>query len=111
MAEKPIDAEDRLIVGFGYKPQFKRVLGLFGDFSLGYSYMSPLAGFYALFAYALTTAGPAYFWTILVILFGQILLALVFDAAASQYPIAGGVYPFARHLVCPRSGFWPAFID
>jgi amino acid transporter len=110
MAEKPMDAEDRLIVGFGYKPQFKRVLGLFGDFSLGYSYMSPLAGFYALFAYALTTAGPAYFWTIPVILFGQILVALVFAEAASQYPIAGGVYQWARHLVGPRWGFLTAFM-
>ena len=93
-----MDAEDRLIVGFGYKPQFKRVLGLFGDFSLGYSYMSPLAGFYALFAYALTTAGPAYFWTIPVILFGQILVALVLAEAASQYPIAGGVATAHIHV-------------
>jgi amino acid transporter len=110
MAEKPMDAEDKLIAGFGYKPQFKRVLGLFADFSLGYSYMSPLAGFYALFAYALTTAGPGYFWTIPVILFGQILVALVFAEAASQYPIAGGVYQWARHLVGPRWGFLTAFM-
>jgi amino acid transporter len=115
MAERPIgdksmDAEDRLIAGFGYKPQFKRVLGLFADFSLGYSYMSPLAGFYALFAYALTTAGPGYFWTMPVILFGQILVAFVFAEAASQFPIAGGVYQWARHLVGARWGFLTAFM-
>lgn len=109
MADK-MDSEDRLIAGFGYKPQFKRVLGLFADFSLGYSYMSPLAGFYALFAYALTTAGPAYFWTIPVILFGQILVAMVFAEAASQYPIAGGVYQWARRMVGPRWGFLTAFM-
>ncbi|MEI8180905.1 hypothetical protein, partial [Aestuariivirga sp.] len=63
MVEKRLDEEDQIIASFGYKPQFKRVLGLFADFSLGYSYMSPMAGFYALFAFALTTAGPAYFWT------------------------------------------------
>jgi len=110
MANEPMDFEDKLIAGFGYKPQFKRVLSLFADFSLGYSYMSPMAGFYALFAYALTTAGPAYFWTIPVILGGQILVAFVFAEAASQYPIAGGVYQWARHLVGPRWGFLTAFM-
>ena len=93
MSDQQIDTEeDKVIASFGYTLQFKRVLGLFADFSLGYSYMSPLAGFYALFAYALTTAGPAYFWTVPVILFGQILVAMVFAEASSQYPIAGGVY-------------------
>lgn len=110
MANEPMDFEDKLIAGFGYKPQFKRVLSLFADFSLGYSYMSPMAGFYALFAYALTTAGPGYFWTIPVILAGQILVAFVFAEAASQYPIAGGVYQWARHLVGPRWGFLTAFM-
>ena len=56
------------------------------------------------------TAGPAYFWTIPVILFGQILVALVFAEAVSQYPIAGGVYQWARHLVGPRWGFLTAFM-
>ncbi|QEX18786.1 amino acid permease [Hypericibacter terrae] len=110
MTERPLDAEDRVIAGFGYKPQFKRVLGLFADFSLGYSYMSPLAGFYALFAFALTVAGPAYFWTMPVILFGQVLVAMVFAEASSQYPIAGGVYQWARRLVGPRWGFLTAFM-
>lgn len=105
-----MDEEDNIIASFGYKPQFKRVLGLFADFSLGYSYMSPMAGFYALFAFALATAGPAYFWTIPVILFGQILVALVFAEAVSQYPIAGGVYQWARHLVGARWGFLTAFM-
>jgi hypothetical protein len=40
MSKLPMDAEDRIILEFGYKPQFKRVLGLFADFSLGYSYIS-----------------------------------------------------------------------
>jgi amino acid transporter len=110
MSEQQLDHEDKIIASFGYKPQFKRVLGLFADFALGYSYMSPLAGFYALFAFALTVAGPAYFWTLPVILFGQVLVALIFAEASSQYPIAGGVYQWARHLVGPRWGFLTAFM-
>lgn len=100
-----IDQDDARLRELGYKPQFKRVLGLFGDFSLGYSYMSPIAGFYALFGYALVTAGPSFIWTMLAVLIGHTLVALVFAEAASQYPIAGGVYQWARRLAGLRYGF------
>ena len=102
--------EDDLLRRFGYKPQFQRVLGLFGDFSLGYSYMSPLAGFSALFAYALTTGGPRYFWTMPIVLFGQLMVSLVFAEASSQYPIAGGVYQWARRVGGPYWGFLTAWL-
>jgi amino acid transporter len=97
--------DDARLRELGYQPQFKRLLGLFGDFSLGYSYMSPIAGFYALFGYALVTAGPSFFWTMPIVLIGHSLVALVFAEAASQYPIAGGVYQWARRLAGLRFGF------
>jgi amino acid transporter len=102
--------DDSVLAKFGYKPQLDRVLGLFGDFSLGYSYMSPVAGFYALFAFALTTAGPSFFWTMPVVLLGQMLTALVFAEASSQFPIAGGVYQWARRLGGSRWGFLTAWV-
>lgn len=97
--------DDKQLLQLGYAPQFKRVLGLFGDFSLGYSYMSPMAGFYALFGFALVTAGPSFFWVMPVVLIGHTLVALVFAEAASQYPLAGGVYQWARRLAGPKFGF------
>lgn len=104
MANQP-NTDDTRLQQLGYRPQFKRVLGLFADFSLGYSYMSPLAGFYALFGFALVTAGPSFFWTMPVVLIGHTLVALVFAEAASQYPLAGGVYQWARRLGGVRYGF------
>jgi len=105
-----IDAEDARLQSFGYRPQFKRVLGLFADFSLGYSYMSPMAGLFGLFATAIVTGGPPFFWTMLVVLAGQTLVCLVFAEAASEYPIAGGVYQWARQLGGARWGFLTAWI-
>ncbi len=105
MTKTNANHEDARLRELGYQPQFKRALGLFGDFSLGYSYMSPIAGFYALFAYALTTAGPSFFWTMPIVLVGHTLVALVFAEASSQYPIAGGVYQWARRLAGPKFGF------
>jgi amino acid transporter len=97
--------DDKRLQSLGYRPQFKRALGLFADFSLGYSYMSPIAGFYALFGYALVTAGPSFFWTMPLVLIGHTLVALVFAEASSQYPIAGGVYQWARQLGGAHWGF------
>ena len=108
-----LQSDDSNLEQFGYKPEFHRVLGFFADFSVGYSYMSPLAGFYALFAYALTTAGPAFFWTMPLVLLGHTINALIFAEISSQYPIAGGVYQWARRLVGDRWGFltgWMYFI-
>ena len=107
---KALSGDDKQLARFGYEPQFQRVLGLFGDFALGYSYMSPVAGFYALFAFAMTTAGPAFFWTMPIALFGQLLSALILAEAASQYPIAGGVYQWARRLGGAYWGFLTAWL-
>jgi len=105
-----LDAEDAKLSNLGYKPQFERVLGLFGDFSLGYSYMSPMAGLFALFAVAISTGGPAFFWTMPVVLLGQFLVCLVFAEVASAYPIAGGVYQWARRVGGARWGFMTAWV-
>ena len=103
-------SEDARLRALGYNPEFKRVLGLFADFSLGYSYMSPMAGMFALFGTALVTVGPPFFWTMIAVLLGQLLVCLVFAEAASAYPIAGGIYQWARRLGGQRWGFLTAWI-
>ncbi len=103
-------AESSRLRALGYTPQFPRLLSLFADFSLGYSYMSPMAGIVTLFAVAITAAGPAFFWTLPVVLLGQTLVCLVFAEAASAYPIAGGVYQWARQIGGLRWGFLTSWI-
>ena len=65
---------------------------------LGFTYLSPVVGIYSLFALALAAGGPPMFWWIAICGIGQFLVALVFSEVVSQYPIAGGVYPWARRL-------------
>lgn len=103
-------SEDAMLLALGYRPQYKRVLGLFADFSLGYSYMSPMAGLFGLFATALVAAGPPFFWTMIVVLAGQGLVCLVFAEAASEYPVAGGVYQWSRRIGGIKWGFLTAWI-
>lgn len=77
---------------------FERSIGLVSNFSLGFTYLSPLTAVYSLFALAITLAGPPSIWWILIAAGGQLLVAVVFGETASQYPITGGLYPWARRL-------------
>ncbi|MFC4001851.1 APC family permease [Prauserella oleivorans] len=82
----------------GYRSEFRRDMSLWANFSLGFTYLSPVVGIYTLFGFALATAGPPMVWTLLIVGVGQLLVALVFGEVVSQYPLAGGVYPWARRL-------------
>lgn len=78
--------------------KFNRSIGLMSNFSLGFTYLSPLTAVYSLFALSITLAGPPAIWWILVAAVGQMMVAMVFGEVASQYPITGGLYPWARLL-------------
>ena len=82
----------------GYKSEFKRDMSPWANFSLGFTYLSPVVGIYTLFAFALATGGPPMIWSLLIVGVGQLLVALVFSEIVAQYPVAGGVYPWARRL-------------
>ncbi|WP_324789312.1 APC family permease [Streptomyces sp. H51] len=82
----------------GYKSEFKRDMSPWANFSLGFTYLSPVVGVYTLFAYALAQGGPPMIWSFLVVGVGQLMVALVFSEVVAQFPVAGGVYPWARRL-------------
>lgn len=83
----------------GYSGQdFHRSMSLWSNIALGFTYLSPLVGVYSLFAYSLTIGGPPSIWWLVIVGCGQFLVALVFGEVVSQYPIAGGIYPWTRRL-------------
>jgi amino acid transporter len=73
-------------------------MGLWANMALGFTYLSPLVGVYSLFAYSLSIGGPPAIWWIVIVGAGQLLVALVFGEVVSQYPLAGGIYPWTRRL-------------
>jgi amino acid transporter len=83
---------------------------MWSNFALGFTYLSPLVGVYSLFAVALTTGGPPSIWWIVIVACGQFLVSLVFGEVVSQYPIHGGVYPWARRLWGRRYAWMAAWV-
>ncbi|MFG2891149.1 APC family permease [Streptomyces sp. NPDC048248] len=78
--------------------EFRKDMGPWANFALGFTYLSPVVSTYTLFATALATGGPPMIWAFVLAGAGQFLVALVFGEIVAQYPIAGGVYPWARRL-------------
>lgn len=90
--------DDAHLASLGYTSDFKREMNLWGNFSLGFTYLSPVVGVYSLFAFALAAGGPPMIWAVVIAGVGQLLVALVFGEVVAQYPVSGGVYPWARRL-------------
>ena len=91
-------ADDAQLAALGYTGQFHRSMGLWANMALGFTYLSPLVGVYSLFAYSLSIGGPPSIWWIVIVGVGQFLVSLVFGEVVSQYPLAGGIYPWTRRL-------------
>src|SRR5260370_29676219 len=104
MTAKPTTAErdTAQLEALGYDSKFDRSMSLWANFALGFTYLSPVVGVYTVFAFAIATGGPPMFWSYLFVGLGQLLVALVFGEIVSQFPIAGGLYPWARRLVGKR---------
>jgi amino acid transporter len=90
------------LAALGYKQQLNRAVGLWQNFTVGFTYLSPIAGVYPLFAFGLATAGASFFWSIPLVLIGQMFVMLTFSEVSSQFPLTGGIYQWAKRLVGPR---------
>ncbi len=86
----------------GYEGQFDRSMGLWKNFSLGFTYLSPVVGVYSVFLIGFLAGGPPMIWSIVVAGVGQLLVSLVFAEVVAQFPVAGGIYPWARRLIGRR---------
>jgi amino acid transporter len=105
-----IESDDEQLRALGYRPRFERSMNLWENFALGFTYLSPVVGVYSLFASSLATGGPPFFWSYLIVGIGQMMVCLVFCEIVSQYPITGGILPWARRLVGERWGWMAGWI-
>lgn len=111
MDHQPSHADDDAqLRALGYTSQFERTMTFWENFSLGFTYLSPVVGVYSVFALALGAGGPPMFWNYILVGLGQLLVSLVFGEVVSQYPIAGGLYPWAMRLVGRRWAWMAGWI-
>lgn len=96
------DEDAEQLAALGYTTHFTRRMNMWENFSLGFTYLSPVVGIYSTFAFSFMVGGPTLIWAVVIAGIGQLLVSLVFGEVVAQYPVAGGVYPWARRLVGKR---------
>src|SRR5947199_3377934 len=101
-----VTGDDARLADLGYRPQLSRVLGLFANFAVAFTYLSPMVGIYSLFVLGVGTGGPAYVWLTWIPVAGMLLVALVFGELASHYPVAGALYQYSKFSVGPGYGWF-----
>jgi amino acid transporter len=104
------DVDGDQLRALGYTAKFDRTMSFWQNFSLGFTYLSPVCGVYSMFAYGLAIGGPPMVWAYLIAGVGQMLVALIFGEVVSQFPITGGLYPWARRLVGKRWAWMAGWI-
>src|SRR3954464_10824343 len=98
-------ADERQLEQFGYKQELPRVLRLRTNWAIGFAFISPIVGLYTVVALGASTAGPAWVWSVPIVIVGQLLVALVYAQLATRWPIAGGIYQWSRRLIGPAYGW------
>src|SRR5947209_520827 len=101
-----VSRDDARLAALGYQPQLNRVLGLFSNFAVAFTYLSPMVGIYSLFVLGVGTGGPAYLWLTIIPVIGMLFVALVFGELASHYPVAGALYQYSKFSVGAGYGWF-----
>ena len=91
-------ADSDELAGFGYRQELDRSLSTFSSFAAGFSYISILTGVFELFGFGFNFGGPAVWWSWLIVLAGQMAVALCFAELAGQFPLAGSVYQWSKRI-------------
>jgi amino acid transporter len=76
----------------------QRNLSLWNSLTLGFAMVSPVVGLYAIMGVQTAVTGGGWFLALVICLVMQLLVATVYAELASQFPIAGGAYKWARQL-------------
>jgi amino acid transporter len=97
-----VDHDAAQLKALGYESKFDRTMSKWENFSLGFTYLSPVVGVYTIFASAFIAGGPPMWWTYIGVGIGQLFVCLIFGEIVSQFPISGGLYPWARRLMGKR---------
>ena len=89
---------------FAEKAMLQRNMGIWNSFTLGFAVVSPVVGLYAIVGVQAQVTGGGWFIALITCLIMQLFVATIYAELASQFPIAGGAYKWARQLGGPVTG-------
>jgi amino acid transporter len=90
----------------GVEPRLKRALGFITGSLFAIAFQGPTTGALLLTGATVAIGGPAFIWAIPLIFLGQLLLAFTWAELNSHFPLAGGIYQWARRLGGNEAGWF-----
>ncbi|MEV6387437.1 APC family permease [Nocardia xishanensis] len=102
--------EDRILEQLGYSQQLDRSVTPFASFCVGFAVISATTAVYAGFGFGLSTAGPAFVWTVPVVVVVFALWAVIAADLAVKLPLAGYAYQWTSRLVHPGLGWFTGYL-
>jgi amino acid transporter len=98
---QPASAPDRSL---------RRVITGLTNGAMTYACAGITAGIFSLFAFALDSSGPTFFWGWLIVGVSVFLACLVYAELASHYPFAASIYHWPTYLAGKRAGWWVGWL-
>ena len=102
--------DDAQLRSLGIKPELRRTLGFLSNFAIAFSFISVSTGSFGNFGVGIGLGGPAFFWSWPIVIFGQLLVALVFAELSSHFPVAGSIYQWSKRLSNRTLGWFTGWI-
>ena len=93
-----IARDDAHLQSLGIKPELRRTLGFLSNFAIAFAFISVSTGSFGNFGVGIGLSGPVFFWTWLLVIGGQLLVALNFAELSSHFPVAGSIYQWSKRL-------------
>lgn len=107
MANPDLIASDDLIAA----PALQRNITPFQSFAVAFGFVSIATGIFSAYGAMLSSSGPMGIWTWPIVVFGQLMVALVLGALAARIPVTGYVYQWASRLGNPVFGWIMGWIS
>ncbi len=95
---------------FGYAQQLRRSMGSFSSFAVAFSLISVFTGVSANFGHGLRQVGGSIVWSWMIVLAGQMLVALLLAELSTRMPLSGYGYQWTSRLVNPHFGFFVGWL-
>ncbi|GAS90147.1 APC family permease [Mycolicibacterium brisbanense] len=102
--------EDLVLKQLGYAQQLDRSVSPFASFCVGFAVISATTAVYAGFGFGLSTAGPAFVWTVPVVVVIFAIWAMIAADLAVKLPLAGYAYQWTSRLVHPSLGWFTGYL-
>lgn len=90
--------------------ELRREFSLWSAFAFAFAFISPIVAMYGIYGLSLSTAGPGFWWTFVIVGAGQVVVALAFAELVSRWPYEGSIYQWTKRLAGDTVGWFAGWV-